>query len=104
MHIDANLDNRLSEERALCVYRTVQECLNNIARHARASTAVHIDIREGNNMLAVAISNQSPPVASVRQGSGMGLRLLAERLRAAGGELAVEALAERFTVRAILPL
>ena len=55
-------------------------------------------------MLAVAISNQSPPVASVRQGSGMGLRLLAERLRAAGGELAIEALAERFTVRASLPL
>lgn len=104
MHIDANLDNRLSEERALCVYRTIQECLNNIARHARASTVVHIDIRERNKMLAVDISNQSPPAGSVRQGSGMGLRLLAERLRAAGGELAIEALAERFTVRASLPL
>lgn len=104
MHMDADLDSRLSEERALCVYRTIQECLNNIARHARASTAVHIDIREGNRMLAVAISNQSPPAGSAHQGSGMGLRLLAERLRAAGGELAIEVLAERFTVRASLPL
>lgn len=104
MHMDAGLDSRLSEERALCVYRTLQECLNNIARHARASTAVHIDIREINKTLAVDISNQSPPAGSARQGSGMGLRLLAERLRAAGGELAIEALAERFTVRASLPL
>ena len=104
MHIDAGLDRRLSAERALCVYRTLQECLNNIARHARASTAVHIDIRQKDRTLAVAISNQSPPGGSGRQGSGMGLRLLAERLRAAGGELAIEALAERFTVRASLPL
>lgn len=104
MHMDAGLDSRLSEERALCVYRTIQECLNNIARHARASTAVHIDIREINKTLAVDISNQSPPAGSARQGSSMGLRLLAERLRAAGGELAIEALAERFTVRASLPL
>lgn len=104
MHMDDDLDSHLSEERALCVYRTIQECLNNIARHARASTAVHIDISERNKMLTVDISNQSPPAGSARQGSGMGLRLLAERLRAAGGELAIEALAERFTVRASLPL
>ncbi len=104
MQIDPDLDSALSEERALCVYRTIQECLNNIARHARTSTAVHINIRQQAGMLRVGVNNQSPPAGSSRQGSGMGLRLLAERLRAAGGELAIEARPECFAVRASLPL
>ena len=102
--IDPDLDALLPDERALCVYRVVQECLNNIARHARASTAVHIAIRQKNKALLVGVTNQAPPAGSGRPGSGMGLRLLAERLRAAGGTLAVDAPPGGFAVQASLPL
>lgn len=103
LEIDPDLDTLLPDERALCVYRVVQECLNNIARHARQSTAVHIDIRQKNKSLLVGVTNQAP-AAGGRPGSGMGLRLLAERLQAAGGTLAVDAPPGHFAVQASLPL
>ena len=102
--IDPGLDARLPDERALCVYRVVQECLNNIARHARQSTAVHIAIRQENQTLLVGVTNHAPPAGSAYPGSGMGLRLLAERLRAAGGMLSIDAPPGCFAVQASLPL
>lgn len=104
LHIDPALDTLLPDECALCVYRVVQECLNNIARHARQSAAVHIDIRQKNNWLLVDVTNHAPLVGSGRPSSGMGLRLLAERLHAAGGTLAVDAPPGSFAVQASLPL
>lgn len=104
LEIDPDLDALLPDERALCVYRVVQECLNNIARHGRQSTAVDIAIRQKNNVLLVGVTNHAPPAGGGRPGSGMGLRLLAERLRAVGGTLAVDAPPGGFAVRASMPL
>lgn len=102
--IDPGLDALLPDERALCVYRVVQECLNNIARHARASSVVHIAIRQENHALLVGVANHAPATGGARPGSGMGLRLLAERLRAAGGTLAIATPPGGFAVQASLPL
>lgn len=108
VHIDAEADALLSDEQALCTYRVVQECLSNIARHARESTAAQVDIRRDGNTLLITISNQYPqPSVNLRpprEGGGMGLRLLAERLHAQRGHVAVEATPGCFAVLAGLPL
>lgn len=108
VHIDAETDALLSDEQALCAYRVVQECLCNIARHARDSSAVQIEIRRDRKILLIRISNQhfqpSGHTRPPREGGGMGLRLLAERLHAQRGQFTVEATPGRFAVRASLPL
>jgi two-component system, NarL family, sensor histidine kinase UhpB len=108
VHIDADADALLSDEQALCVYRLVQECLSNIARHGRGSTAAQVDIRRAGATLQIGVSNASAQSAAgtrpPRAGGGMGLRLLAERLHAHHGRFAIEATAGRFAVLASLPL
>lgn len=108
VYIDAQADALLSDEQALCAYRVVQECLSNIARHARESTAAQVDIRRDGNTLLIGITNQYPQPSGharpPREGGGMGLRLLAERLHAQRGSFAVEATPGRFAVLASLPL
>lgn len=104
-HIATEL--HLDDERALCVYRVIQEALNNISRHARDSTVIEIDIRVVGPSLQLSVTNglqqQSPALRTARDGSGMGLRLLAERVQALGGQLFVEPSAGHFAIRAILP-
>jgi signal transduction histidine kinase len=101
----------------LAVFRVVQECLSNVLQHApgrRASVAVRAD--HGGAVLRVVAENElvtapadlhGPARPSVRAGarSGLGLRGMAERVRAAGGtaESGVTD-AGTFRVEAVLPL
>jgi two-component system sensor histidine kinase UhpB len=91
---------------ALCVYRVVQECLNNVARHAPASRAVSVQIRQTPQSLHVQVSNdvQGVPVNLTAPSSGMGLKLLGERVRALQGSFSFDMSASEFVVRAELPL
>jgi signal transduction histidine kinase len=93
------------DERALCVYRVVQECLSNIARHAPGSRNACVRIRRQARLLSVRVSNdRGAAEAPGAAGTGMGLKLLDERVRALQGTLSVEAGAAEFAVLATLPL
>lgn len=93
-------------DQAVCLFRIVQECLGNIARHAQGCRVARIVLRRGANGIEARIENDLDP-ASVSQpaaGSGMGLRLLAERVRALGGRIEVHRPDGAFSVHAWLPL
>ncbi|HEY6453515.1 MAG TPA: ATP-binding protein [Steroidobacteraceae bacterium] len=94
-----------NDECALCIYRIVQECLTNITRHAPASANVRVQVCRESHRLCVQVSNVLTGVGVPRvPGSGMGLKLLGERVRSLSGSFTVEVSATQFAVRAELPM
>jgi len=87
--IEGALPQRLSHAVELCLYRCVQECLNNVARHAQASH-VRIQLRSRGDALEVRVRDDGRGFAPQRLDAparGMGLTGMRERLRGVDGEL-----------------
>jgi len=96
--LSANLDRiegLLSPEAETSVYRIVQEGLNNVIKHSKATTA-HIEIRKNGNQLAIAVQDNGkgiPLPVTEENGNkarGFGLAGIAERVRVLGGSLALD--------------
>jgi len=96
--LSANLDRiegLLSPEAETSVYRIVQEGLNNVIKHSKA-TAARIEIRKKGNQLAIAVQDNGegiPVPVTEENGNkarGFGLVGIAERVRVLGGSLAVD--------------
>jgi signal transduction histidine kinase len=103
---DSSSDQIPNNEYSLCVYRLVQECLSNIARHAATSHRACVHIRQDPQCLHVRVSNDLVGARDNRtaSGTGMGLKLLGERVRSLDGVFSVELSAVQFAVQAHLPL
>ena len=83
-----DVDEGLPDTQKTCVYRVVQEALNNSARHAQArSVLVQVSRSNGNLMLVVQDDGTG---FDVRHASGLGLLGMEERVQRAGGQLRVE--------------
>ena len=80
----------------------MREATTNVLRHGQARHA-EVDYRVTDGLARLRVSNDgaADPPAS---GTGTGLRTLAERLAAAGGELTWEHEDDRFVVAASLPV
>jgi signal transduction histidine kinase len=89
----------------LCAYRIVQESLTNVMRHAGQDWA-RVAIGYGERSVHLEIANPTGGSAPARAATGghHGMESLRDRASLAGGELSVETNAERFTVRARLPV
>ena len=95
--LSANLDRiegLLSPEAETSVYRIVQEGLNNVIKHSKA-TAARIEIRKKGNQLAIAVQDNGegiplPVTEENDKAKGFGLAGIAERVRVLGGSLAVD--------------
>lgn len=89
-------------------YRLVQEALTNAARHA-APTAVEVRLHHSDEDLRIDVvdagrSGDAPPAVAALKGSGTGLRGMAERVAACGGELRCGPSGQGFAVHVRLPL
>jgi two-component system, NarL family, sensor histidine kinase UhpB len=95
-----------SNESTLCAYRLVQECLSNIARHAPSSQTACVHIRQDQEWLEVRVSNDlvHTETSGGAASTGMGLKLLGERVRSLHGVFCVERSAMQFVVEARLPV
>lgn len=81
----------LTDEQTLTIYRALQECLSNVARHSRA-TRVDVILRALPASLTMVVSDNG---IGVRRGSrgkpdGYGLRAMRERLASLGGKLVLK--------------
>jgi len=105
LDVDEAADRIPGYDCALCIYRAVQECLSNIARHAPATGAAHVHLRHDSDGLRLRVSNELAGMSQGRgrSGAGMGLKLLGERVRSLGGECSVEVSVTRFIVDVHLP-
>ena len=88
-----DLKGLLSPEVEINLYRMIQECLNNIVKHAQA-TAVALSIRRNAQSLVVVIKDNGRgfDLAQVlsRKDRGFGLAGLAERVRLLGGKETIQ--------------
>jgi two-component system sensor histidine kinase UhpB len=90
----SGIEGRLGEETEIAVYRIVQECLTNVAKHAGASTVdVRLEVKEdeGSPSLHLQVRDDGrgfDPVASPR---GLGLSGMRERVESLGGDMSIVA-------------
>jgi signal transduction histidine kinase len=93
--MDVSVD-KVVGERAISLYRIVQESLTNIARHAGATSA-EITARVVGNVLTVSVSDDGQGVANAsgRPRGSLGLMGMRERARYLGGSLSVESRRDR---------
>ena len=75
----------LPEEHKICIFRVVQEALNNVCKHARAGTA-EIALGVGGNSLSVTIHDNGRGLKSPPH-RGLGLVGMEERAKSLGGSL-----------------
>jgi signal transduction histidine kinase len=94
----------LAADDKLVLYRVTQEALSNIIKHAQATEAT-VDVTAGDGMVSLRVQDNGKGFDLDRIGpSGMGIRMMRERLEKAGGSLAIQSAAgQGTTIRAVLP-
>lgn len=98
-HVSENLPDEIK----VCVYRLVQEALNNAASHAGAKRA-KVMVAQDTNRIAVEIADNGSGFDPARS-RGMGILGMQERVRRLGGVLTIaSAPGKGATVKATLPL
>jgi len=105
LDLDLDIDSeRLDSELETVVYRLAQEALNNVAKHSKAGQA-QLQVRAGEDRLAVLVSDDGKGFDPTVGTSGFGLAGMRERIELAGGELQIESRAGAGTrVLASVPL
>lgn len=88
----------MDRDRAIAVFRILQEALSNIAQHAHASKVV-LDLRSDTNNLTLTVRDDGEgiPESKVFDRGSIGLLGMRERAMAFGGTMEVTALPERGT-------
>jgi signal transduction histidine kinase len=92
------VDDLFSPDAALYLYRIVQESLNNILKHARASrvsVVVERDLREVH--LRVEDNGVGFALGNAGGLKGLGLKNIAERTRMLGGQLQINSAPDQGT-------
>jgi signal transduction histidine kinase len=99
--------HELAPEARLAVYRTAQEALTNIRRHATAERVeVELTYLPGSTMLVVedhVVDGSPPAIVTTSNGGGYGLTGMRERAELLGGELLAAPTIKGFRVELRLP-
>lgn len=98
-----DLPEDLSEDHKTCIYRVVQEALNNITKHAGAQT-VRITVRVASNEIQLSVQDDGTGFEVGKQ-RGLGLIGIQERVKNFGGRFQVDSAPGRGTLLAVtLPI
>jgi signal transduction histidine kinase len=101
--VDENVPDDLPEDHKVCMYRIVQEALNNCAKHAQAKKG-RVVVRQAANHLQVIVEDDGKGFDASRV-RGLGLLGMNERVTQLGGMLEIKSVPGRGTrVSADLPL
>ena len=94
----------LPPEAALTAYRTLQEALTNVAKHAGPGARASIVLAWAAESLDISVADTGGSPAAAGQPGGLGLAGMAERAALHGGHLEAGHSGDGFTVRLRLPL
>lgn len=101
-----DVPEKLPQETALCLYRVVQESLRNIGKHSGAQNG-QVLLRGVDRGISVDVSDSGAGFdpSAIREGHGLGLASMEERMRLIRGTFSIESAPGRGTkVRAWAPL
>ena len=85
--------DRFTDSFELSVYRIVQELVNNIIKHSRATEAM-VQLTQQNDLLSISIEDNGVGFSSENSAEGMGLRSLQSRIKAMNGKMEMQASAK----------
>jgi signal transduction histidine kinase len=103
VQVASEMSGELPEEHKTCIYRVVQEALNNCAQHAQAS-AVQVYVRQQNGRILLTVQDDGSGFDPQRV-RGLGLLGMEERVRHLGGAFQIDSRPGRGTLlRVTLPL
>jgi PAS domain S-box-containing protein len=100
------IPRHLPEEVSLCLFRVLQEALQNAAKHSRAE-GFRVSFRAASNEIQLTVSDSGTgfDLEAALKGHGLGLTSMRERLKLVDGKLSIETQAQRGTlIRATVPL
>ena len=105
VHVE-NIPTALPREISLCLYRVLQEALQNVVKHS-VSQHAHVSLNGHGHTIDLTVKDTGAgfdPLEAVR-GPGLGLTSMKERLKGIGGQLAVHSQRGAGTmVHAVAPL
>ena len=81
-----DLPNRFQPEISVCLYRVAQETLHNIITHSQARN-VQVELASRHGRILLVIIDDGVGFDMSRQGAGLGLVSMRERIRAIGGSI-----------------
>lgn len=86
-----NIDNCLTKYANVHLYRFMQECINNIIKHAKAS-AVEILVKQKENRIFIEIIDNGKgfDLTKVKVSKSLGLKTLSERIKILKGNFLIE--------------
>jgi signal transduction histidine kinase len=97
-----NVSSQLSDDLKVCVYRLVQEALNNAARHSGAKHAT-VSVVQNADKIRVEVTDDGKGFLAERV-RGMGILGMEERVKRLGGTCAIQSMPGKgTTVSAELP-
>lgn len=89
-HVEVNLESEelqdLPDDVSLCLYRVVQEALNNAVKHGNAKHVV-VRLKRSKNQLSLEIRDSGSGFNPAAASEGLGLVSMRERMRMVGGTL-----------------
>jgi two-component system NarL family sensor kinase len=96
--------NRLDEDARIALYRIAQEALNNIDRHAEATT-IDVSLKGQRDGAALRISDNGKGFRPNHAARGLGLRNMQERVEQLGGTMRITSeRGQGTTIQALVPL
>jgi signal transduction histidine kinase len=102
VHADG-ISEELSDDYKICIYRLVQEALNNVARHSGGKNA-RVHVEQSSDKIVVSVSDDGRGFEAQRI-RGLGLLGMEERVKRLGGTITIDSTSEQgTTLRAELPL
>jgi len=99
---------RLPRDVELSIFRIVQECLTNVHRHSGSATA-SVRLSHKSGKIQLQVSDQGHGINQeiqdkLREGSGVGLRGMRERIRQLGGGMQIQSSENGTSIIAVLPI
>jgi signal transduction histidine kinase len=82
------LPPKLDAARSLCLYRVLQEALQNVVKHSHASQAV-VKLHAMENKLVLNVADNGEGFDLDKAGSGLGMLSMRERVSFVGGQFAI---------------
>jgi len=104
--VHKDIPGKMPNDVTLCLFRIVQEALRNVVKHSGAEAAeIELSGHADGINLCISDSGRGFDVESAREGAGLGLVGMRERLRLIGGHLSIESEPSHGTrVRVRIPL